>query len=269
MTAPNEHLSVDGGDLAFDDSGGAGAPVVCAPGMGDIRTVYRFVRPELIRRGFRVLTLDLRGMGGSSVRWPSYSARDIADDLARLVTMRVGRPAVLIGNSVSAGAAVWLAATRSDLVSRLVLISPFLRRPHLSLLKRFLFRAALARPWGPTAWGGYMESRLYPARRPADMASYRAALERNLREPGRMRAFQRMAFTDHHPEALDADRVRVPTLIVYGGADPDFDDPRDEGAYAKRLTSACVEVIEGAGHYPQAEMPERFNAVLVPFLEGA
>ena len=40
-------LAVDGGQIAYDDTGGNGPLVLAIPGMGDLRSEYRLLRPEL------------------------------------------------------------------------------------------------------------------------------------------------------------------------------------------------------------------------------
>jgi len=58
-------------------------------------------------------------------------------------------------------------------------------------------------------------------------------------------------------------------LIVEGSADPDWADPRAE---AERIVADLpaglgeIAVIDGAGHYPHAETPERLLELLLPFL---
>jgi len=52
------------------------------------------------------------------------------------------------------------------------------------------------------------------------------------------------------------DRVRTPTLVVMGSADPDFADPAEEARVIADAVSGEVAMIEGAGHYPHVEMPE-------------
>jgi alpha-beta hydrolase superfamily lysophospholipase len=47
------------------DVGGEGPLVVLVPGMGDLRSAYRFLAPALRKEGFRVACTDLRGHGDS------------------------------------------------------------------------------------------------------------------------------------------------------------------------------------------------------------
>ena len=58
------------GRIAYDDRGD-GRLVVMVPGLGDVRAEYRFLAPLLVAKGYRVVTMDLRGHGQSSTGWSS------------------------------------------------------------------------------------------------------------------------------------------------------------------------------------------------------
>src|SRR5580658_11348015 len=73
-------LSVDGGQIAYDDTGGSGSLVIAIPGMGDLRSEYRRLRPALQRAGYRLVTMDVRGYGETSAHWDDYSAHAVARD---------------------------------------------------------------------------------------------------------------------------------------------------------------------------------------------
>ena len=51
---------------------GDGPLVVCLPGMGELRSSYRFTVPALTAGGFRVATMDLRGHGDSDATFSAY-----------------------------------------------------------------------------------------------------------------------------------------------------------------------------------------------------
>ena len=110
-----EHLTIGSESLAYDLEGD-GPLVVLAHGMGDSRRSYRFLVPGLVAAGYRVANVDLRGCGESSTGWDGYSRTDIAGDLVALVR-HLGGPAVIIGQSISGGAATIAAATAPDLVA--------------------------------------------------------------------------------------------------------------------------------------------------------
>jgi pimeloyl-ACP methyl ester carboxylesterase len=261
-------MQIEEGQIAYDDTGGSGRLIVCLPGMGQLRSIYRFVVPKLADEGFRVVVIDVRGMGNSSVSWKDYSESAIASDVAALIGRLGSGPAIILGNSISAGAAVCLAAERPDLVSGLVLIGPFVRQIPISWWKRLVFHLSLAGPWGLGAWVNYQAQKLYAASKPQDLADYNNELRKNLQEPGRMNAFRRMAFTDHRSSESHLDKVRASVLVIMGGADPDFADPEFEGKLVAQRLRGELALLPGAGHYPQAEQPEAFLKPLNKFLQG-
>lgn len=131
-----------------------------------------------------------------------------------------------------------------------------------------LFRLALMQPWGAGFWTNYQGKNLYPSAKPADMDSFNNAVRAMLHEPGRLKALQRMAATDHRAAEARLDQVRVPSLIIMGGADPDFPDPLSEAELvANRLQGKSV-ILEGAGHFPQAEVPSAFDDQVLDFLKS-
>lgn len=242
--------------------------MVCLPGMGQLRSIYRFVAPRLRDEGFRVITMDIRGMGGSSARWDDYSESAISSDVVALLEQFRGKSATVMGNSISAGAAVCVAADRPDLVSGLVLVGPFVRQVPVSWWNKLAFRLALAGPWGLRTWVNYQAQKLYPASKPSDLPEYNAALRRNLREPGRMGAFRRMAVTDHRASESRLGKVGPTVLVVMGSADPDFADAEAEGKLVAQRLRGELALLKGLGHYPQAEQPETFLNSVIGFLRG-
>lgn len=61
-------LPIQGGLIAYDDLD-SGPLVICLASLRDVRAEYRFLRPQLLTAGVRVMTLDLRRHGESSVNW--------------------------------------------------------------------------------------------------------------------------------------------------------------------------------------------------------
>jgi pimeloyl-ACP methyl ester carboxylesterase len=273
-----EYLTVDGGTLAYEVTGAAGPLVVLAHGMGDSREAYRFVAPALVAAGYRVAAVDLRGCGESSVGWSSYSRTDIAGDLVALVD-HLGGPAVLVGHSVSGGAATIAAATAPALITAVVELTPFTRAQHVALgdLRVARFRRGMLHLAGTGLFGSvgqwkkYLEL-AYPGPRPADWDARLARIEAMLREPGRMKAQQRMGRSGAGDAGARFGDVRCPVLVVQGSLDPDWASPRAEGeAVVAALPPGLgrLEMIDGAGHYPHVQFPEQVVALTLSFLESA
>ena len=263
--APASFLKISTSSIAYEDSGGAGPLVICVPGLGDLRQQYRFLAPALNAAGYRVVTMDLRGMGESSAEWPDYSAAAVGADVVALLT-HLGAPhAVVIGNSMAAASAVWAAAEAPDRIDGIVLIDPFVRDMPVSWATSALLKVAFVRPWGVAAWSAYYGS-LYPTSKPTDFEEYRASLRRNLSEPGRLDALH--AQLDASKAACEAriPEVKAPVLVIMGSKDPDFSDPAAEGKLVAERLHGKLFMVEGAGHYPHAEMPGEVGPVIVKFL---
>jgi pimeloyl-ACP methyl ester carboxylesterase len=60
--------------------------------------------------------------------------------------------------------------------------------------------------------------------------------------------------------------VTAPVLVLMGTKDTDFPNPAKEAQHVADLLHGTVSMINGAGHYPQAEMPDAVAAQLIPFL---
>src|SRR5215469_16826503 len=270
-----EFVDVPGGRIAYEVTG-SGPLVVLSHGIGVRRQDYRFLAPVLAQAGYRVATADLRGHGESSTGWPSITRTDIAGDLAAL-TARLGGPAVLVGHSISGGAASIAAATRPDLVSGIVEINPFTRVPKTDLggllrVRRYrrcaflLTGTPLFRSLG--LWMRYLNV-AYPTK-PADYAGYVAALAAKLREPGRVAEFMKTFKSTPADAGAQLPNVRCPALLIMGTLDADFADPQAEGdAIVAAMPSGLgtVAMVDGAGHYPHAQSPDEVAALVIPFLK--
>ena len=269
-----EHLTIGSNSIAYDLSG-HGPLVVLAHGIGDSRHSYRFLAPALAAAGYRVANVDIRGCGDSGLGWDGYTRTDIAGDLLAVVR-QLGGPAVIIGQSISGGAATIAAATAPDLVSGVVELAPFTRNQSIDvggLVRVRRYRAGYAHiaqviiRGSLPSWKKYLD--LAVPVKPADWDAELARIDAKLREPGRMKVLQAMAKSSPADADAQLGRVTCPVLVIVGTLDPDWADPRAEG---ERIVADLpaglgeLEVIDGAGHYLHAQTPDEVLALALPFL---
>lgn len=252
--------------LAYDDTG-KGPLVIAMTGMGDVREQYRFLRSDLVAAGYRVVTVDARGFGDSSAEWPDFTRKAIAGDYLALIRHLNGGPATLVASSYVGGSATLASVLEPSVVTGIVLLGGFIREEPPTMTSRMLKRF-MASPLARGMWPGYYKS-LYTSAKPADLDDHISAIAGNLKEPGRWRALGRMILSDN--TATDARIVEVtrPTLVIVGSKDPDFKDPAGEIAYARQAIKGSVDglLVDGAGHYPHAEVPSTVSPRIIQFIE--
>jgi pimeloyl-ACP methyl ester carboxylesterase len=269
-----EYLDIAGNTLAFDVTG-QGPLVVLAHGIGDSRHSYRFLAPALVGAGYRVANVDIRGCGDSGLGWDGYSRTDIAGDLVAVVR-HLGGPAVIIGQSISGGAATIAAATAPDVITGVIELAPFTRAQPFDLgglvrVKRYragyLQLAQVIVRGSVGNWKKYLDIAM--PTKPADWDSELARIEAKLSEPGRMKALQAMCKASPTDAGAQLAKVTCPVLVIEGTLDPDWADPRAEGEkIIADLPRGLGElaVIDGAGHYPHTQTPDQVLALALPFL---
>jgi len=189
----------------------------------------------------------------------------------------LGGPAVIMGQSISGGAATIAAATAPELITGIIELAPFTRTQSIAWgglfgVKRYRqgsTHLGMTMAMGSiSSWKKYLDL-AYPAK-PADWDLELARIEAKMREPGRMKALQDMCKTDPGDAGAQLANVKCPALIVEGSLDPDWADPRVEGEkIIAGMSPGLGElvVLEGAGHYPHAQTPNELLALTLPFLK--
>ncbi|GEL93764.1 alpha/beta fold hydrolase [Cellulomonas composti] len=272
MTTTVHHLDRDEGRIAYTLDGPDDAPlVVLLPGMGDTRSTWRELTGPLLAEGYRVAVADLRGQGDSDLTFRTFGDVATAQDAIALVE-HLGGPAVLVGHSMSAGAAAWAAAERPDLVAGLALSGPFLRDPSGNRgggAARIAFQAVFVPPWGAFAWTSYYRSPLHRGAQQPWLDEHVAELRASYRSRARLRQLRRLAGQLTHAvvEARLAE-VDAPTIAFVGALDPDFPDPRAEATWIRSALDAQVVLVDDAAHYPHAQRADVVVPEVLGFLAG-
>ena len=264
-TVSTRFLQRPEGRIAYDVQGD-GPLVVLVPGMGDLRASYRFLAPVLVGAGYKVATTDLRGHGESDTSFATYGDPATASDIFALIE-ELGGPAVIVGNSLAAGAAVIVAAEHPAQVAGLVLVGPFVRNPPANAIMLALFRVMMAPLWVAAMWKMYLPT-LYAGKKPTDFEEYRTAVIASLKRPAYGKAFSMTTRQiTHDPAEARVGDVKAPVLVVMGDRDADFKDPAAEAAWVGQALRGEVVMVAEAGHYPHSQQPEITSDAVLGFLK--
>ena len=243
-------------------------PVVLVHGLGQngARDWSRLV-PALAGR-YAVYALDLPGFAQSDKGNHLYSPDNLARVIEEAIGSRIGAPFTLVGHSMGGAVSLAYTARYPQRVARLVLVDAA-GVLHRSVYADFLARANAQRALGESQLLDTVlraiQLRSERLALPTDLVlGIPAARQRLLRgDPNAIAAFALVE--QDSSAALRA--IRAPTLLIWGTGDS-VAPLRTGQALASTIAGARLAVLEGVGHTPQQEAPERFNPLLLGELDG-
>ena len=259
-------------------------PLILIHGFGAAVEHWRHNIPTL-RQHYRVYALDLLGFGRSHKAATDYTAYLWAEQIYYFWRSFIGKPVVLVGNSIGSLVCLTAAFKYPEMVAGLVMLSlpdvslrqeaiPKGLRPIVNtieglfsppLLLRTLFniirRPGVIRPWVGVAYHDksaindeLLDMITIP---PQDRGAARTfcLLFEGLRKP------------DLSPSVKDVlQQLTIPMLLVWGRQDRMI--PVTLASTFSKLNDQITLIeLDHAGHCPQDECPDRFNPILLDWLK--
>ncbi|KAH6659632.1 Alpha/Beta hydrolase protein [Truncatella angustata] len=261
----------NGSDLFYTVQGpDSGIPIILLHGWTCDQTDWVFQIPLLLTQRFRVLALDLRGHGRSTVQdnVSEFDPITLSDDvtaLARHLNVSADNPAIFFGHSLGCIIASELAARHPELVRGLVLVDPsyFMTPTLMTSLAEQLRRDPADAPQLSTAWlenaGVYLSA---PDWLPIWNKVRAWGIEPRVVGETCLGLIERLgASGSTYLKSVKATKDPIPRLVVAaspGGIDVEKEAGVDE-------TYDRVELLQ-AGHWLHKVNPEGFNALLESWL---
>ncbi len=269
QTAPHEltHRTVDIGDalLAVDEAG-TGPPILCVSGL-DGRACFWRKQIGPLAAARRVIAFDQRGAGRSSHSRIRYSVGQMADDLLSILDMLELESVTVVGHGLGSVVALQLAISHIERVDRLVLGAPW-AEPSAYGTEQALLRQAILAHCGGEAFA--LDDVMRSA--PASWLHARPWLVRE-RAAGRFASLASAEIEHSRLQAvLECDLLaRLPNLrvraLVIAAADDQVVPHSVSRQVALALPQARFELLSSGGHWCPEVMPERFNELLLGFLD--
>jgi pimeloyl-ACP methyl ester carboxylesterase len=262
-----ESISVDGGALAFAESG-SGNAVVLIHGFLLDHSTWDSVTPRLASRA-RVLRPDLRGLGRSSVTPGPYLVETLAGDIAALLDAKDIETATIVGHSLGGFVALAFYRMYRERVSALALVgSRFSPDSDAKKRERFALADRAERegisPVVQAFLPKFFAASVY-TENPGLIESTRLLCERT--DPRGAAAILRgiSARVDSRDLVEDID---VPFLYSIGEVDDIMDV--DEGkVLVPRIPRGRLQLLEGCGHMPMFEAADQLGEGLDDLLASA
>jgi pimeloyl-ACP methyl ester carboxylesterase len=265
---------------------GKGPPVILLHGFPENWCSWRYQIPALVRAGFSVWALDLRGYNLSSR--PScrdaYHLQHLVRDVAAVVHATGQQGAHIIGHDWGGVIAWTFAGVYPELTRRLIILNA----PHMRIyLRRVRRLAQMLRSWYVLFFQvRWLAERALSANQflavrfmfkqmtlrrgtfsQADIEHYTEALS----EPGALTAALNYYRANLGPDALSlasSAMIAAKTLVIWGEKDPALSIGLLEGLeeVAPLLT---VQRIPHAGHWVHREAPAEVNRLALAFLRDS
>jgi pimeloyl-ACP methyl ester carboxylesterase len=260
------HVVDDGGPVA------GGPPVVLLAGLGLDHESWAGAAAAL-SRCHRVVRIDLRGTGRSDAPTDGYSLDRLARDVMAVLDHLDLSEVVLAGHSFGAQIGLLVAATAPSRLSRFAMVCSNGVRASRSdefpfglqadRVERALVRAELEN----REEGRRQNVRAgFPAAADPDPDWVERLVECQLRMPfwAAVACFRTYLRADLTAELAG---LKMPVLQILGAYDPVTSV--EGGAWVQeRMADGRLVVLDGCGHYPMFEAPDRFVALLADFAAG-
>jgi pimeloyl-ACP methyl ester carboxylesterase len=273
-----EEIELHGHTVGFQ-AAGEGPLIVLLHGITSTAEAWRDVMPRLAEN-YTVVAPDLIGHGRSAKPKGDYSLGAYAAGVRDLLAVLGFERATVVGHSFGGGIAMQFSYLFPEYVERMALIaSGGLGKEVHALLRAAALPGSewvlplMAREWSVKA-GDAVRSVAAKVGIEAgpDIAEFARGYA-SLVEEGASEAFihTMRSVIDHDGQRVSAlDRLyladQLPTLFIWGDADPII--PVEHGRNAHRIVehSRYVE-IEGSGHWPMLDAPDRIVRELTEFME--
>ena len=252
-----------GVELAFDDSGGPGEPVLLAHAIGTDRRMWNEVAAHL-QPAWRLIRIDARGHGASPVPARPYALEALAADAAGVLDRLGIERAHWVGLSMGGMLGQAMALEHPGRLRRLVIAnSTSAYGPEGPAMWRA--RAKAVEEGGLQVIAAAVEARYFSEgfRREHPEVVARV-MERFLATPreGYLGCCDAIAALDY---AARLRGVAARTLVIAGGADVGTPPAMSE-AMARAIPGARLAIIHGAAHLSAVERPGEFANLVAAFL---
>ncbi len=243
------------------DGRGRGAPIVLVHGLGGSAHGFYKTLFLLCRRFSTVYALDLPGSGFSPV--PAGGPLSLVEQLEVLrgfLIEAVGRPAFVVGNSLGGAMSVALANAAPERVRALGLVAPAGARVEEHRAVEMLSALNVRDVAGARA----LARRLF--HRPPLLATlFASQLLRMYGSPAVRRVLSERPLEFLPPEWLKA--LAMPTLLLWGKSEKVLPFEGVDYFRAHLPPHAEIHVVDGFGHVPQMEHPDKLVDHLVRFAD--
>jgi 3-oxoadipate enol-lactonase len=240
----------------YYEAHGEGQPVLFVHGSGGNHAAW-WQQTASLMRDYRVINIDLRGFGNSDAVTEGPDAQDFPEDILAVLADCQAAPAVLVGQSIGAAAALKAALRQPSRVAGVVLAHSLggLNHPDLApLVKADRAEAEKLPVLDRLLTRGFQEEQAAKTFLFRQMGTFNEAKMQDLRN-----------LNAGGPTVEEVKAASVKVCFLTGEHDAVLRPATVRRAH-ELLSGSKLVIVPGAPHSMYWEAPELFNAALVEFL---
>ena len=241
-----------------------GIPMILLHGVTDSWRSFEAVLPHL-PESIHAFAVTQRGHGDSDRPRNGYRTRDFAADIGAFASACGLAAAVVVGHSMGSINALRFAIDHPERTLGLVLAASFSGFSSKPDLVQF-WETAVAPLTDPVDPGFVREFQESTLAKPVPPEFLEMVVAESLKLPARV-WHETFAGFFEDDFAHELDRVKSPTLIVWGDRDG-YGKRADQDTLLAGIPGARLQVYEGAGHALHWEEPERFATDIAAFAQS-
>jgi pimeloyl-ACP methyl ester carboxylesterase len=259
-------IMINGINLSFDEYG-SGKPVVLVTGSGARGRMWTLHQvPTLTAAGYRVITIDNRGMPPTDVCEGGFTINDMVDDTFGLIEHLGIGPCRIVGFSLGAMIVQELLLAYPDCVSQAVLMAT---RGRTDALRAAFAAADLAlRESGivlPPRYAAVVHATQFLSpgtqNNESQIQDWLDVFEMSLSDPA-TRSQLGVELMDNRLEQYQ--KIKCPCLVM-GFQDDLIAPPHLCREVAEHIPDCRYEEIASCGHYGYLEQPDAINSLIINF----
>ena len=272
MSSSNKTQTINSVPINFTLDGTTGAPLITFAHALSLNLRSFDDQIDAFKDQYRVLRLDLRGHGKTDKDGGSFSMEDLADDVVGLWDHIGVEKSHFVGSSLGAMVGLALALDHAGRLSSLTFMASQGALPPerigASRANIAAMRAsdATAQTTMADEADALMNRLLFDHDESTNPARF-TLLRQILGDTtlfGQARAYEAILAMNYDNRL---DEICTPTLVLAGAQD-NSTTPERMQMYKDGITGAQMELLQDAGHFPNLEQPNAFNATLKTFLNG-
>jgi pimeloyl-ACP methyl ester carboxylesterase len=262
---------VNGINLSYDDYG-SGDPVVLITGSGATGKIWTLHQvPALTAAGFRVITVDNRGMPPSDLCPDGFTIEDMVDDTVGLIELLDIAPCRIVGYSLGAMMVQELLLAHPDLITQAVLSATCGRSDALhtamSVAESEFAESGIILP---PRYAAVVHARQFLSPRTQNnerlIQDWLDIFEVSLTRSSTNRSQHGLELIANRLEEYR--KIRSECLVI-GFQDDLIAPPHLCREVADNIPGCKYEEVAACGHYGYLEQPEEVNSLIINYFRGA